>query len=181
MGVKRRRAQLASPPADAPEAAAPRETSPDGDAAPEADDSPVQPLAEPMAAAAAAKVKPRAPAALAWMRAAGTVDAARVSPLADVPQLDARLQQTLRAAGIAELFPVQAAVWDALRGGHPEAHDLCIHAPTGSGKTLAYALPVVAALSGRVIRRLRALVVVPTHDLAQQARGARAARGWRSR
>jgi ATP-dependent RNA helicase DDX51/DBP6 len=81
--------------------------------------------------------------------------------------LDARLIAALRAGGVERLFPVQAAVWRTLHGG---AHDLCVHAPTGSGKTLAYALPVVAALSGRVIRRLRALVVLPTHDLVQQAR-----------
>ncbi len=104
------------------------------------------------------------------MRAAGTVDAARDTPLASVPRLDARLQAALQAAAIQRLFPVQTAVWNALRCGPQDAHDLCIHAPTGSGKTLAYALPVVAALTGRVIRRLRALVVLPTHDLALQAR-----------
>ncbi|CAI7769027.1 unnamed protein product [Closterium sp. NIES-53] len=48
------------------------------------------------------------------------------------------------------------------------SHDLCVCAPTGSGKTLAYALPVVQALAGRVVRRVRAVVVLPTRDLAAQ-------------
>jgi hypothetical protein len=46
--------------------------------------------------------------------------------------------------------------------------DVCVSAPTGSGKTLAYALPLVQALLGRVVCRLRGLVVVPTRDLAAQ-------------
>lgn len=47
-----------------------------------------------------------------------------------------------------ELFPVQAAAWRVLAGGHSKAHDLCIAAPTGSGKTLAYALPLMHCLTG---------------------------------
>ncbi|CAI5500540.1 unnamed protein product [Closterium sp. Naga37s-1] len=50
------------------------------------------------------------------------------------------------------------------------SHDLCVCAPTGSGKTLAYALPVVQALAGRVVRRVRAVVVLPTRDLAAQVK-----------
>ena len=63
---------------------------------------------------------------------------------------------------------MQATLWKALSGGACAAHDVCCVAPPGSGKTLAYALPLVASLSSRVVRRLRALVVLPTHDLALQ-------------
>jgi ATP-dependent RNA helicase DDX51/DBP6 len=123
-------------------------------------------------APAAPPSKGRAPAALAWMRDARTLDDESDAELnAAGVALDARLVAALQASGIQRLFAVQAAVLRTLHGGRG-AHDLCIHAPTGSGKTLAYALPVVAALTGRVIRRLRALVVLPTHDLAQQARAA---------
>ncbi len=115
----------------------------------------------------------RAPPLLAWMRNAVLIDPARSAALSEVPGLDRRLQAAVRDGGVERLFPVQTAVWDALAGGAADAHDVCVNAPTGSGKTLAYALPVVAALSGRVIRRLRALVVLPTHDLAQQARARR--------
>lgn len=84
------------------------------------------------------------------------------------PPLDGQLEAALRRGGVERLFPVQAAVWGVLAGGEAEAHDVCVCAPTGGGKTLAYALPTVAALQGRVVRRLRALVVLPTHDLALQ-------------
>ena len=48
--------------------------------------------------------------------------------------------------------------------------DYLISAPTGSGKTLAYSIPVVKALEGRKIVRLRALIVLPTRDLVVQVR-----------
>lgn len=134
--------------------------------------------AAPVAAAgnAAASVKTRAPAALAWMRAAVSIDNARETALEDVPdaQLDPRLKAALRRGHMVTLFPVQSALWELLHSAHRQAHDVCVSAPTGSGKTLAYALPIVAALSVRVIPRLRALVVLPTHDLAEQVRRERA-------
>ena len=46
--------------------------------------------------------------------------------------------------------------------------DLCVSAPTGSGKTLAYTVPIVELLQTRTIVQLRALVLVPTRDLAIQ-------------
>jgi len=74
--------------------------------------------------------------------------------------------------GFTELFPVQAAAWRQLAGGLSGAHDLCIAAPTGSGKTLAYCLPLLQALAAggepAGFHALRALVVLPTRDLAAQ-------------
>lgn len=111
----------------------------------------------------------RAPALLSWMRNVVLINKACTPAVNSVePALDGRLQSALQAGGVSKLFPVQSAVWSALRGGTFYAHDLCINAPTGSGKTLAYVLPVVSALGHRVVCRLRALVVLPTHDLAQQ-------------
>ena len=46
--------------------------------------------------------------------------------------------------------------------------DICCSAPTGSGKTLAFVVPIVQALKGRVEPQVRALVVLPTRDLANQ-------------
>ncbi|KAG8965381.1 ATP-dependent RNA helicase dbp6 [Tulasnella sp. 408] len=46
--------------------------------------------------------------------------------------------------------------------------DVCVSAPTGSGKTLAYAVPIVEILSTKVVTRLRALIVLPTRELAAQ-------------
>lgn len=65
---------------------------------------------------------------------------------------------------------MQVAVWEETVGPGNFERDLCINSPTGSGKTLAYALPIVQMLSKRVVKCLRALVVVPTRDLAFQVR-----------
>lgn len=70
--------------------------------------------------------------------------------------------------GVSSLFPVQVAVWQETIGPGAFERDLCINSPTGSGKTLAYALPIVQMLSNRTVKCLRALVVLPTRDLALQ-------------
>jgi len=69
---------------------------------------------------------------------------------------------------ITSLFPVQLAVWQETIGPGSFERDLCINSPTGSGKTIAYALPIVQMLSTRAVKCLRALVVLPTRDLALQ-------------
>lgn len=69
---------------------------------------------------------------------------------------------------ISALFPVQLAVWQETIGPGAFERDLCVNSPTGSGKTLAYALPIVQALSNRAVKCLRALIVLPTRDLALQ-------------
>ena len=63
---------------------------------------------------------------------------------------------------------MQVAVWQETIGPCSFERDFCINSPTGSGKTLAYALRIVQMLSTRAIKCLRALVVLPTHDLALQ-------------
>jgi superfamily II DNA/RNA helicase len=76
------------------------------------------------------------------------------------------LVTALTARGATEPFPVQAATLpDALAG-----RDLCGRAPTGSGKTLAFGIPIVAKLAGEKsrINRPRALIIVPTRELAGQ-------------
>ncbi len=80
----------------------------------------------------------------------------------------ATLTAALSAAGVAHPFAIQtAALPDALAG-----HDICGRAPTGSGKTLAFGVPIVAALARAERwsepRRPRALVLVPTRELASQ-------------
>lgn len=74
----------------------------------------------------------------------------------------------LRKMNIESLFPVQVAVWQETIGPGAFERDICVNSPTGSGKTLSYALPIVQALASRKIRCLRALVVLPTRDLALQ-------------
>ena len=76
------------------------------------------------------------------------------------------LAERLRADGINTPFPVQElTLVDALAG-----RDLCGRAPTGSGKTLAFAIPLVIRTERAAPGRPRALVLVPTRELAAQVR-----------
>lgn len=109
--------------------------------------------------------------ALPWMRKPLDIISFPTLPLHQVAGLDTRLVSTLQSSGVEALFPVQVAVWQQTIGSCGSERDLCICSPTGSGKTLAYALPIVQMLSSRVIRRLRALIVLPTRDLAIQVKG----------
>ncbi|KAL3502192.1 hypothetical protein ACH5RR_036641 [Cinchona calisaya] len=107
---------------------------------------------------------------LPWMRNPIDISTFDVCPLNLLPFLDPRLEEALQKMGIASLFPVQVAVWQETIGPGSFERDLCINSPTGSGKTLAYALPIVQMLSSRAVKCLRALVVLPTRDLAVQVK-----------
>ncbi len=82
----------------------------------------------------------------------------------DLPRAAVRVLQT---QGITTAYPIQAATLrDALAG-----RDVIGRGRTGSGKTIAFALPVITRLAetpGRTPRRPRALVLVPTRELATQ-------------
>lgn len=67
---------------------------------------------------------------------------------------------------IENLFSMQAIVTKQVISCRDRDVVLC--APTGSGKTMAYALPIVSLLSTRFVARLRAVIIVPTRDLAAQ-------------
>ncbi|MEU8020587.1 DEAD/DEAH box helicase [Micromonospora haikouensis] len=81
------------------------------------------------------------------------------------------LVQALDRLGITTPFPIQrATVPDALAG-----RDVLGRGQTGSGKTLAFGLPVIARLAKRNRARPlhpRALVLVPTRELAMQVNDA---------
>lgn len=87
-----------------------------------------------------------------------------------MPGLHAGLVQKLKENQVTYFFPVQRQVIPHLlnRNKFFRPSDLCVSAPTGSGKTLAFVLPLVQLLSGRVVPRVRALVVLPVQDLATQ-------------
>ncbi|KAJ4783930.1 ATP-dependent RNA helicase dbp6 [Rhynchospora pubera] len=107
---------------------------------------------------------------LPWMRNPLDIDQFEQRPLHGVSCLDPRLKEALGKMQIESLFPVQLAVWLETVGPGGFERDICVNSPTGSGKTLAYALPIVQSLSTRKIRCLRALVVLPTRDLALQVK-----------
>lgn len=81
---------------------------------------------------------------LPWMRLPISIPTGSGVPLQAVQGLHPALKDALP---FSELFPVQAAVWRGLAGGHSTVHDMCICAPTGSGKTLAYGLPMLNAIA----------------------------------
>ena len=80
------------------------------------------------------------------------------------------LVRAAAAAGWQRASPIQAAAIPAVLSGR----DVLGHAPTGSGKTAAFLLPVLQRLvqapgaADERPRRLRALVLVPTRELAMQ-------------
>ncbi|XP_039127177.1 LOW QUALITY PROTEIN: DEAD-box ATP-dependent RNA helicase 1 [Dioscorea cayenensis subsp. rotundata] len=114
--------------------------------------------------------KPKSVPVLPWMRSPVDIDHFDECPLGLLPCLDPRLEDALKKIGVHSLFPVQAAVWQETIGPGAFERDICVNSPTGSGKTLAYALPIVQMLSTRKVRCLRALVVLPTRDLALQVK-----------
>ena len=78
--------------------------------------------------------------------------------------VSADLVEVLRERGIEHAFAIQAmTIPDALAG-----RDVCGKAKTGSGKTLAFGLPILERLNVAKSRRPRALVLVPTRELAVQ-------------
>uniref|UniRef100_A0A0D9YZM3 RNA helicase n=2 Tax=Oryza glumipatula TaxID=40148 RepID=A0A0D9YZM3_9ORYZ len=107
---------------------------------------------------------------LPWMRNPVDIDSFSGCPVAHLPRLDPRLVKPLQRMGIESFFPVQVAAWLETIGPGAFERDICINSPTGSGKTLAYALPIVQMLATRKVRCLRALVVLPTRDLALQVK-----------
>jgi ATP-dependent RNA helicase RhlE len=76
----------------------------------------------------------------------------------------ARTLERLTRQNIRKPLAVQAAAIPALL----QRRDVVMEAPTGSGKTLAFLLPLVERLAGHSSNGIRALIVVPTRELANQ-------------
>lgn len=74
----------------------------------------------------------------------------------------------LRREGITEPFPMQVATIPDILAGR----DVLGRGPTGSGKTFAFGLPMLSRLAGAPSRpqHPRALVLVPTRELAMQVK-----------
>lgn len=94
-------------------------------------------------------------------------------PLSELSFLSEQMQKNLKEINVKHLFPVQRSVIPWLLAAHRQPapyrpRDLCVSAPTGSGKTIAFALPIVEALRNRVVPKIRALIVLPVRELANQ-------------
>ena len=87
----------------------------------------------------------------------------RLKQFKEMP-LSAGLQQKLAVAQFTTPTPVQEmAIPHALEG-----KDVLATAQTGTGKTLAFLLPLMEKLGARHVPGVRALILVPTRELAMQ-------------
>lgn len=122
------------------------------------------------------KAKPIAPLAKPDLYAKRRI----VVPALGAPSGDAEIRQALHPSvrrglkhlGIESLFPVQEAciplIVDSFFSAGDLDFDLCVSVPTGQGKTLSYLIPIVHCLTNRRVPVLKAVVLVPTRDLAKQ-------------
>ena len=78
--------------------------------------------------------------------------------------LDPRLEAGIEGMGFTEPTPIQQqAIPHVLQDG-----DLLGLAQTGTGKTAAFMLPILQRLTRGPLRQVRALIVAPTRELAEQ-------------
>ncbi len=105
-----------------------------------------------------------------WLQVSTVVSSSDTVPFDDLP-IDKMTISSLQRKGYETAFAIQSAIIPMLLSGPKHySGDLCISAATGSGKTLAYVLPMIEALRGKPVTRLRGLVVVPTRELVSQVK-----------
>ena len=78
--------------------------------------------------------------------------------------LDSRVHAGIQSAGYAEPTPIQQQAIPPILAGR----DLIGIAQTGTGKTAAFMLPILHRLATRPGRGVRALILAPTRELAEQ-------------
>lgn len=78
--------------------------------------------------------------------------------------LDARIQAGIKGVGFTTPTPIQQQAIPVVL----EGLDVLGLAQTGTGKTAAFTLPILQRLTKGPLRRVRALVVAPTRELAEQ-------------
>ncbi len=78
--------------------------------------------------------------------------------------LDPRLQAGIKSVGFTTPTPIQEQAIPVILDGR----DVMGLAQTGTGKTAAFALPILHRLTKGPLRRVRALIVAPTRELAEQ-------------
>ena len=91
--------------------------------------------------------------------------------------LDARIRAGIHSAGYAVATPIQEQAIPPILAGR----DLIGIAQTGTGKTAAFMLPILQRLTTREGRGVRALILAPTRELAEQIHQATRQFGSRTR
>lgn len=121
---------------------------------------------EPLAEAASADLPSE-------IRTALQMSSLPIKEAAEVWKLAPFLVENLLRDGYQTFFPIQCLVIPDViaseRHSHIRVRDVCVAAPTGSGKTLAFVIPILNSLASRQVKRLRALVVLPSRDLGKFA------------
>lgn len=79
---------------------------------------------------------------------------------------DRRVMAGIQAAGFEEPTPIQQQAIPPIL----EGKDVMGLAQTGTGKTAAFMLPIIQRLTQGPLKRVRALIVAPTRELAEQIR-----------
>ncbi len=77
---------------------------------------------------------------------------------------DPRISAGIKHAGYINPTPIQQKAIPVVL----KRHDLLGLAQTGTGKTAAFLLPILQLLSSTPSRKIRALIIVPTRELAEQ-------------
>jgi len=78
--------------------------------------------------------------------------------------LDARLNAAIKSAGFVNPTPIQEQAIPFIL----EGRDVMGLAQTGTGKTAAFMLPILQKLTQGPLKQMRALVIAPTRELAEQ-------------
>ncbi|KAG7899352.1 hypothetical protein KL905_003572 [Ogataea polymorpha] len=114
---------------------------------------------------------------LNWLSTPEYHNTTQTKPFKDFePALDPLIISNLETKfGITSAFSVQINVIESLlkdisanKIDPTPFGDYLVNASTGSGKTLAYLIPIVQSLIGRVVPRLRCIILVPTKPLITQ-------------
>jgi ATP-dependent RNA helicase RhlE len=78
--------------------------------------------------------------------------------------LDPRIDAGIRSVGYIQPTPIQQQAIPAILAGR----DILGLAQTGTGKTAAFLLPILQRLTSGPLRQVRALILAPTRELAEQ-------------
>jgi ATP-dependent RNA helicase RhlE len=90
--------------------------------------------------------------------------------------LDVRIRAGIQSAGYSAATPIQEQAIPPILAGR----DLIGIAQTGTGKTAAFMLPILQRLTGKPGRGVRALILAPTRELAEQTHQAAGQYGSRT-
>ncbi|MGC9336381.1 MAG: DEAD/DEAH box helicase [Anaerolineae bacterium] len=90
---------------------------------------------------------------------------------------DPRIRAGIKAAGYIKPTPIQQQAIPAVLQGH----DVLGVAQTGTGKTAAFVLPILQRLTEGPMGRVRALIIAPTRELAEQIHEVTVELGQRTR